>query len=143
MGCRSPLRRARQTHAFDDARVLGEVHGVVAFDAGAESAKREARVDGETCFQLLARFVEPAQMGETAGQMEVGPRIVAIRVDRLPQPAQRRLVFAEIGFRIPDVSEAEGNISIGRAEAKGFEDVSLGLFCAADKDVGHAHRTPR
>ena len=81
------LRNARQAHGLDYALVLRDEHGVVAFNGGMETLDREVRVDGEAGFQLLTRLVEQTQARESGGQIEIGPGIVAVGVDRLSQPA--------------------------------------------------------
>ena len=82
------FRDPGHSHAFDHAFALSEKHGVVALKPGATAHDGEFRVDGEAGLHLLSRLVEPAQMRETGGEIEKGPGIVAVGVDRFPVPGQ-------------------------------------------------------
>src|SRR5215471_13396835 len=127
------------THAFGDTLALHHIHGVIAFETGAQTLDGELRIDREAGFDFPLGLVQPAQMRETCRRVEMGPGIVSICVERFAQPRQSFPVPAETGLCKAHVKVPKIGGRITRAQAKGFQNVSLGLLRPADKCMGEPH----
>src|SRR6476469_5923830 len=82
------FRHARHTQALDDGPMLGKKNGVVALHAGQVASDGEHWVHGKAGLNFLSRLVQEIKIRETTAEMKKSPRIVAVRVDRFPDPGQ-------------------------------------------------------
>src|SRR5262249_9163530 len=122
-----------------DALALSHEGRIVARRVGAVSAKGECGIERKSSLNRGPRLLQPAEMRQRGGELEMRERIISVQFDTATVPHDSVLVSTD--QQLGDAREVHPGISeaIARAKPERFVNMALGFLGATKIKLGETN----